>query len=261
MELELTNKHVLVTGGSGGIGQSIVKLLHKEGARISLHYNKSEEKAFQIRNDLDSSRLLLIKGDLAKEADIVKFFQDAIDKFGRIDCLVANAGIWSPESTLTDKMSLDQWEKTLRINLTGVFLCVREFFRNLQKFQEETASIVLIGSTSGMFGEAGYADYSTSKSALMYGLTKTWKNEIVTYSPLGRVNCVAPGWVFTEMAEKTLKEEGLMNKIFQTMPLRKIAQVEDIASSVVFLLSDKVAGHISGETIFIHGGMEGRVLS
>ena len=131
--------------------------------------------------------------------------------------------------SLTDKMELDRWKKTLNVNLTGVFLCVREFFRNLQSFKDETASIVLIGSTAGQFGEAGYADYSATKAALMYGLTKTWKNEIVAYSPLGRVNCVAPGWVFTEMAEKSLREEGKTERIFQTMPLKKIAQVEDIA--------------------------------
>ena len=260
MELGLTNKHVLVTGGSGGIGQSIVKLLHHEGAKISLHYNKSKDKAFQIRDQLNSSKLVLVKGDLEKEADIERIFQEAINNFGRIDCLVANAGIWAPEYMLTDMLKLDRWEKTLRINLTGVFLCVREFFRNLQKFQEKTASVVLVGSTAGMFGEAGHADYSATKAALMYGLTKTWKNEIVSYSPLGRVNCVAPGWVHTEMAEDSLKDENLVKSIFQTMPLKKIAQVLDIASTIVFLLSDKAAGHISGETIMIHGGMEGRVL-
>jgi len=260
MELGLTDKHVMVTGGAGGIGRSIVKLLYQEGARISLHYNKSEEKAFQIRDQFNSSRLILIKGNLEKEADVKRFFQESIDKSGRIDCLVANAGIWVPEHTFTDKMSLDRWDKTLRINLTGVFLCVREFFRNLQKFQEETASIVLIGSTAGKFGEAGHAAYSATKAALMYGLVKTWKNEIVSYSSLGRVNCVAPGWVQTDMAEDSLKDEDLVKRIFQTMPLKKIAQAEDIASTVVFLLSDKTAGHITGETIMVHGGMEGRVL-
>jgi NAD(P)-dependent dehydrogenase (short-subunit alcohol dehydrogenase family) len=260
MELGLSNKHVLVTGGAGGIGQSIVKLLHQEGAKISLHYNKSKDKACQIKDQLNSNSLALIQGDLGKETDVERIFQEAIDYFGRVDSLVANAGIWAPEYTFTDKMNLDRWEKTLRVNLTGVFLCVREFFRNLQTFKEDTASIVLVGSTAGQFGEAGYADYSATKAALMYGLTKTWKNEIVTYSTLGRINCVAPGWVFTEMAEKSLREEGKMEKIFQTMPLKKIAQVEDIASIVVFLLSEKTAGHISGETIMVHGGMEGRVL-
>ena len=260
MELGLTNKHVLVTGGSGGIGQSIVKLLHQEGARISLHYNKGEDRALQAKKQHNSNKLILVKGDLEKESDIERIFQEAIKNFGRIDCLIANAGIWAPEYTLTDKMNLDRWDKTLRINLTGVFLCVREFFRNLQKFREETASIVLVGSTAGKFGEAGHADYSATKAALMYGLTKSWKNEIVTYSPLGRVNCVAPGWVHTKMAEDTLKDESLVKRIFQTMPLKKIAQVDDVASTIVFLLSDKVAGHISGETIMVHGGMEGRVL-
>ena len=157
-------------------------------------------------------------------------------------------------------MSLEQWENTVRVNLTGVFLCVKEFFVNLKEFQQDNASLILIGSTAGYFGEAGNADYSATKAALMYGLTKTWKNEIISFASLGRVNTVAPGWVVTPMAEETLEDEQKVRKILQTMPLQKIATPFDIASLVVFLLSDKAASHINGETIVVAGGMEGRVL-
>ncbi|MCG3219739.1 MAG: SDR family oxidoreductase, partial [Candidatus Heimdallarchaeota archaeon] len=104
------------------------------------------------------------------------------------------------------------------------------------------------------------ADYSATKAALMYGLTKTWKNEIVSFAHLGRVNTVAPGWVSTPMAKKSLKDKQVVRKILQTMPIQKIATPFDIASLTVFLLSDKTASHINGETIMVHGGMEGRVL-
>ena len=146
---------------------------------------------------------------------------------------MANAGIWPHDDLLTADMSLEQWENTLKTNLTGVFLCVREYFRNLKEYPKDTASLVLIGSTAGLFGEAGHADYSATKAALMHGLTKTWKNEIIHYAPLGRVNTVAPGWVITPMAEESLKNEELVKRTLQTIPLRKMALPIDIANIVV----------------------------
>ena len=94
----------------------------------------------------------------------------------------------------------------------------------------------------------------------MYGLTKTWKNEITTFAELGRVNSIGPGWVFTDMAEKTLQDKQDVKKILQTIPIQKIATANDVANMILFLLSDAVSGHISGESILISGGMEGRVL-
>jgi NAD(P)-dependent dehydrogenase (short-subunit alcohol dehydrogenase family) len=260
MDLNLDNKHFVVTGGTGGIGEAILSLLSKENAKISVQYFKNKQKAEELKKLYGQDNINLLQCDFRQENEVKSFFEKSINRFGRIDGLVANAGIWSSTRTLTSELNLKQWENIIKVNLTGVFLCVKEFFINLENHPADNASLVLIGSTAGWFGEAGHADYSASKSALMYGLTKTWKNEIISFAQLGRVNTVAPGWVSTPMAKKSLEDKQVVRKILQTMPLQKIANSLDVASSVVFLLSDKTAGHINGETIMIHGGMEGRVL-
>ncbi len=260
MDLNLAGKHILLTGGTGGIGRAIIDQLVEEAAKVTIHYNTNIVSATEIQNKYDSSDVFLVQGDLRKENDIENLFFLANDHFGRIDNLIANAGIWSSESTLTSELSLDRWNNTLGVNLTGVFLCVRAFFRNLIKYPGKSASMVLVGSTAGFFGEAGQADYSASKAALMYGLTKTWKNEIIHYVEMGRVNSVGPGWVLTEMVGESLEDMEEVRKILQTIPMQKIASATDVANTVLFLLSDKASGHISGESLLVSGGMEGRVL-
>jgi len=121
-------------------------------------------------------------------------------------------------------------------------------------------NITIISSTSGIFGEAGHLDYSSTKSALMYGFMKTLKNEIVQFHPRGRVNTVAPGWVITPMSAEAMKDKGLFTKVYQTTALRKVATPEDVAYSILFLSSNKWSGHLSGEIIEVTGGMEGRRL-
>ena len=118
----------------------------------------------------------------------------------------------------------------------------------------------MIGSTAGHFGEAGHADYAASKSGLMHGLLASLKNEIPRIARLGRINAVCPGWTLTPMAEKFSANSESMVRALQTIPLRKFAKPEDVASAIVFLSSNKLAGHISGQTLFVSGGMEGRVL-
>ena len=260
MELGLNDKHVLVTGGAGGIGEAIVKLLFKEGANVSLHFNTSKDRASEIQQKCDPEKIKLVQGDLRIESEVNSIFSTATNNFGRIDCLVANAAISAPERAFTSDITLERWNDTIQVNLTGVFLCVRAFFNNLKQFPDKFGSVVLIGSTAGKVGEAGNADYSATKAAMMYGLTKTWKNEVIKFAPLGRVNTVAPGWVYTQMVAGTLDNTETLKKILQTIPMSKIAVSDDIAHAVIFLLSDIASGHISGQTLVIHGGMEGRVL-
>jgi NAD(P)-dependent dehydrogenase (short-subunit alcohol dehydrogenase family) len=232
-------------------------VLREEGARVTLHYNTSSKQAQKILDD-HKEGVFLVQGDMREEEDISRIIQEATKAFGRIDGMVANAGIWPEENLFADEMELEQWENTLKVNLTGVFLMVKEYFKHLRTLPDEKASIVMIGSTAGKFGEAGHADYSASKAA-MHGLTRSWKNEIVKYATHGRINTVGPGWVKTPMAEESLKDTKLVTKVLQTIPLRKVATARDIADIVVFLLSER-AGHINGQTIMVDGGMEGRIL-
>ncbi len=258
MDLGLKGKHVLVTGASGGIGLTTCQMFLEEGCNVTAHYNTNAKSLDSLVKKFDN-RIFPVKADLRNTSEVERMFQEALSHFGRIDVLVVNAGIWPEQDTFVADMSLEQWNDTIAINLTGAFLCCKYFLQNLRKFPDEHASVIFIGSTAGVFGEAGHCDYSATKAAMM-GLTLSLKNEIVHFARKGRVNLVNPGWTITPMAENALKDEKLVKKVLQTIPLRKIALPEDVANLVVFLASDKVAGHVSGQSITVAGGMEGRVL-
>ena len=121
-------------------------------------------------------------------------------------------------------------------------------------------SLVLVGSTAGLYGEAGHADYASAKSAIVRGLLLSLKNEIVRIAPLGRVNAVCPGWTVSPMTRSTLDEPGLVDRVTRTMALRKVAEPEDVARQIVVLASDELSGHVTGQVVTVAGGMEGRVL-
>ena len=156
------------------------------------------------------------------------------------------------------RLPLERWEETLRANLTATFLTARGFLREVER--NGHGSLVLIGSTAGLFGEAGHADYAAAKSAIIGGLLLSLKNEIVRVAPRGRVNAVCPGWTESPMTRTTLEDPGLVQRVTRTMPLRKVAQPEDVARQVVVLASDEVSGHVTGQVVTVAGGMEGRVL-
>jgi 3-oxoacyl-[acyl-carrier protein] reductase len=157
-------------------------------------------------------------------------------------------------------MTLQQWNDTLNTNLTSTFLCFREFFRGIEKNSLKAPSAVIIGSTAGIYGEANHADYAASKAALTYGFLASLKNEIVRIAPYGRINAVCPTWTLTPMAEDFLKDREAVIRALQTVPLRKFVRPEDVANLCLFLSSPHLAGHISGQSIPVAGGMEGRVL-
>ncbi|MGY5858837.1 MAG: SDR family oxidoreductase [Candidatus Thorarchaeota archaeon] len=258
LETGLSGKHAIVTGASGGIGIETVKMFLSEGARVTGTFNSSKRDLETLQKSWPD-HLQLIKTDQTIESDVVSLFKQANEKFGRVDILVANAGIANHEGKAIQDMSLKQWEKTITVNLTGSFLCAKHFFVNLEKFKDETASLILVGSTAGIFGEAWYSDYSTSKAG-MHGLMMSLKNEITHIAPKGRVNLVNPGWTLTPMAEEALTDKDMVTRILQTIPMRKTATPQDISSAILYLASDVLAGHVSGQTINVAGGMEGRVL-
>jgi NAD(P)-dependent dehydrogenase (short-subunit alcohol dehydrogenase family) len=258
METGLKDQHVVVTGGSGGIGLETTRMLLEEGALVTATYRTSERGLKDLAKKL-SDRICIVQADIRNEPDIAQVFRTANDKFGRVDVLVANAAIANHVGKAIHEMSFERWNDTLAVNLTGTFLCSKHFFSNLEAYPEDNASLILIGSTAGYFGEAWYCDYSTSKAGL-HGLMLSLKNEIVHLARKGRVNLVNPGWTVTPMAEEALDDDDMVRQILQTIPMRKVALVEDIATTILYLASDKLSGHVSGQTINIAGGMEGRVL-
>ncbi len=264
MKTGLFGKVVLITGASGGIGAGLARAMAAEGARLVLHYHRRRAAAITLSHELNGVECLVAGADLRSESQTRRLFQEARRNFGRVDTLVANAGVWVERETPLHRMSLRQWRNTLETDLTSVFLCCREFFKLTAR--QRRGNVVLVSSTAGIFGEAGHADYAAAKSALAHGLTRTLKNEIVRLAPHtaaycgGRVNCVCPGWTLTPMTARQLKDARLVRKVAATMALPQMARVDDIANAVVFLASDVLARHLTGQTLVIAGGMEGRLL-
>jgi 3-oxoacyl-[acyl-carrier protein] reductase len=251
----LTGKVVLITGGAGGIGSAVARAFAREGARVVVHYRTSEERARRLAVELSAAAF---PADLTVEEEVDTLFEQTITALGAVDVLVANAGVWPPADVPLWEMSLERWRATMAIDLDGVFLSCRAFLRHIA--DTGTGNIVLIGSTAGIHGEAGHSDYAAAKSAVVGGLLRSLKNEIVRVAPGGRVNAVCPGWTRTEMTRGALEDPGLEGRVTRTMALRKLGRAEDVARAVVALASDEISGHVTGQVIEVAGGMEGRVL-
>jgi 3-oxoacyl-[acyl-carrier protein] reductase len=255
METGLSGKGVLVTGGSGGIGAACVRAFAAEGARVAVHYHRGEERAREVAASIGGAPVL--RADLTDELEVGRLFDEARSALGRIEICAAVAGVWPSDDVPVWQLPLERWEQTLRQNLTSSFLTARGFLREVER--NGHGSLVLVGSTAGIVGEAGHADYAAAKSAVVGGLLLSLKNEIVRIAPAGRVNAVAPGWTESAMTRGHVDPESV-RKVSRTMALRKIAQPEDVARQVVVLASDELSGHVTGQVITIAGGMEGRVL-
>ncbi len=259
MDTGLKDKVVVITGASGGIGRACAEAFAAEGARLVLHGNTHIDAVEALAKRL-STETFVVQGDLRTELDATKLFVAAQDHFDGIDVVIANAGVWPPNTAPIHTMNLEQWDNTVRSNLTATFLCAREYFRYLSDEKPESASLILIGSTAAVFGEADHADYAAAKAGLTYGLTRTLKNEIVRLVPKGRVNAICPGWTLTRMTEDALRKHENVVPALQTRAHKRIARSEDIANAALFLASDALSGHVTGEIMTISGGMEGRLL-
>jgi 3-oxoacyl-[acyl-carrier protein] reductase len=264
METHLRDRVVLITGASGGIGSGIARKFAEEGARLVLHYLRGRDRVAALQRELKDVESLAVRADLSKEPDASKLLASAIKRFGRVDTLVANAGSWETRDVPLYKMSLRQWRQTLDGVLTTTFFTVREFLRLVAK--QRRGNLTLVGSTAAVFGEAGHADYAAGKAATVYGLTRSLKNEIARLAPHtsdycgGRANCVCPGWTVVPRLAAKLAEARTIRKVTSTMALPQLARPADVANAVVFLSSDTLARHITGEILLVAGGMEGRQL-
>jgi 3-oxoacyl-[acyl-carrier protein] reductase len=191
------------------------------------------------------------------ESDVARLYAEAREALGRVDVCAAVAGVWPSEDVPVWELPLERWESTVRENLTATFLVARGFLREVER--NGHGSLVLVGSTAGVFGEAGHADYAAAKSAILGGLLLSLKNEITRIAPLGRVNAVAPGWTESPMT-RGFVDPDRVRELSRTMALRKVARSEDVAAQVVVLASDTLSGHVSGQVVVVAGGMEGRTV-
>lgn len=248
METGLRGKRALVTGASGGIGSACVAAFLAEGAEVVAHYHQGRERAEALGD------VMLVQADLTREDEAERLFEEA----GQLDVCAAVAGVWPSEDAPVWSLPLERWEQTLRENVTSTFLTARGFLRSVERSGH--GSLVLVGSTAGIFGEAGHADYASAKSAVVHGLLLSLKNEVVRVAPYARVNAVCPGWTSSPMTRRELEDPTFIERLTRTMALRKVASPEDVARQVVVLASDELSGHVTGQVVVVAGGMEGRVL-
>ena len=248
MQLSLNSKVALITGGSRGIGAAAVRMFVNAGAKVVFNYQSARSQAEALVRECGAEHCRAIQSDLSTTDAAGQLVSAAIAAFGRLDILVANHGIWPPEDAPIDRMSDEQWQRTMAVNLDAVFALLKHSVAQMKR--QRSGHIVLISSTSGQRGEAFHCDYSATKGALI-SMTKGLSTELAPDNI--RVNCVAPGWVDTDMSTSTLNDPVTRKKIFDSIPLGRVGTPEEIAAPILFLCTPQ-AGFITGEVFNVNGG-------
>ena len=254
METGLGGKGVLVTGGAGGIGRAICRKFAEEGANVAVHFHTSSEEAESLAKEIGG---IAVHADLRVPSQADEMVAEVISKMGSLDVCVANSGLYPTESRPMWEIDEERWNSTIMSNLGVTANTSRSFLSHAST--RGSGSLVLVGSTAGVYGEAGHSDYAAAKGAINTGMLLSLKNEV---SRLGsvRVNAVAPGWTLTQKKVATGLDEEVMERAKSTMALKKLATPNDVAMAIVALSSDEVSGHITGQVIEVAGGMEGRLV-
>jgi 3-oxoacyl-[acyl-carrier protein] reductase len=242
--IDLSGKAVLITGGSRGIGAAAARLFARTGASVALTYNTRKQDADQVVREMGRGKHIAIQADLSTAKANDQAVSQAMKALGGLDYFVANAGIWPVEAIPTTEMDDEHWRRTIATNLDAVFFGCRAALRVMR----DGGAMVIVASTAGQRGEPFHADYAASKGAVI-SYVKSLAGEL---GPRINVNCVAPGWVDTEMVAPAL-EGADQEKILSAIPLKRVAAPEDIAGPIVFLCSP-LARHITGEVLNVNGG-------
>ena len=244
----LRGRVAVVTGGSRGIGRAAVECFARLGANVVVNYVRDEKAARRVVAEVEALDVgaLAVQADVALKGDAQRLIDATTRKFERVDFLVCNAGIW--EGAPVESISEELWDKTLDINLKGTWSVCRAAVPIMK--QQRFGRIVIVSSTAGQRGEANVSNYAASKGGQI-SFTKSLAPEL---GPFGiNVNCVAPGWVETEMTTDALADAAQHESIIKGIPLGRVATPEDIAGAIVFLCSEW-ANHITGEVLNVNGG-------
>lgn len=240
-------KTAIVTGASRGIGRATALRLAESGANVAVNYLNHKTDAEEVARLCEEKGVsaFAVQADVSSLRDAQRLTAETLEKFGKLDILIANAGIW--EGAPVSEMSEDLWDKVLDANLKGTWTVCREAATAFKR--QNAGNIVIVSSTAGQRGEAGYSNYAASKGGQI-SLTKALSSEL---APFVRVNCVAPGWVDTSLSDAALQDAENLEKIKNTIPLKRVATPDDVALSILFLASDW-SRHITGEILNINGG-------
>lgn len=247
--INLKNKVALVTGGSRGIGAAAcLKFAEACASAVIINYNRDREAAERVAEQCRAfgSEAMAVKADVSRLAAVDKMIDKTVSRFGSLDIMVANAGIW--KEAAIEQMTEREWDETIDINLKSIYACCRASARVM--IPRGSGNIILISSTAGQRGEAFHSHYAATKGGTI-SMTKSLATEL---GPRGiRVNCVAPGWVITDMTTEALNDAKTRRKVKDLIPLGRVATAEEIAGPILFLASD-LSSHVHGEILNVNGG-------
>lgn len=247
--INLTGKAALITGASRGIGAATAIKFAQAGVRgLVINYTRDRNAAQQVAASCNKlgAETILVRADVSRVAAVGKMIDSTVARFGSLDILVANAGIW--KEAAIEKMTEGEWDETIDLNLKSIYACCHAAARVM--IPKRRGTLILISSTAGQRGEPFHSHYAATKGAII-AMTKSLAAEL---GPRGiTVNCVAPGWVATDMTEDALNDPKERRKIRELIPLGRVATPDEIAGPILFLASD-LASHVNGEVLNVNGG-------
>jgi 3-oxoacyl-[acyl-carrier protein] reductase len=246
--LGLADRVAIITGGSRGSGKAVVEMLASFGAHVVVNYVKDEESAADVVNIAQAKgvKAVAIQADVSQLNEAERLLRETVEHFGRVDFLICNAGIWEEGSV--ESISEELWDRTLDINLKGTWSVCRAAVPLMKK--QKFGRIVIVSSTAGQRGEANASNYAASKGGQI-SFTKSLGPELGRFGI--NVNCVAPGWVDTDLNDGVFTDKPRFESILKGIPLGRVATPEEIAGPIVFLCT-QWADHVTGEVLNVNGG-------